>query len=63
MLISICRVCGNEDSVKDEYEWASKEWKCPVCSTPKKPHLLTLEEYNKFILKQNTLKDGENSKN
>lgn len=63
MLISKCVVCGDEGSVKDANEWASREWRCPVCNTPKKPDLLTPEEYKKYILKQNTLKDGENSKN
>lgn len=62
MFISICKVCGDEGFVKDEYEWASRDWKCPVCRTPEKPDLLTPKEYKKFILKQNHLKNGENSK-
>ena len=40
-------VCGDEGSVKDVYEWASRPWRCPVCKTLKKPNLLTPEEYKR----------------
>lgn len=43
MYITICVDCGDKGTVNDEYEWASRNWRCPVCGAFKKPLLQTPE--------------------